>query len=227
MKTFYLHENGQQSGPFSIDELKQKSISFTTPVWKEGMAAWATAGELDELSSLFRLTPPDRSSIPPMNYSPRKTETEYRNLKVKKVLGWIGLAATIIIIVSFVVYKNQQSELIEPKLKTPEQMRAEYLKNEQHNPAAFISGFYRNKNALLSQRMLHVDLNNNATLANYRDVILNVTYLNKTGAEIKTEKITVAERLDAGQTVRASLKAFAPSATRDVKIAVAAATAVD
>jgi len=58
MKKFFLLKNGQQVGPFSVDDLKIKKIKKTNLVWAEGMADWLKAGEIAELKGLFAATPP-------------------------------------------------------------------------------------------------------------------------------------------------------------------------
>lgn len=54
--------NGQQSGPFGWQQLQQMvqggQITKDTHVWKQGMANWELAGNVQELSSLFGAVPP-------------------------------------------------------------------------------------------------------------------------------------------------------------------------
>ncbi len=59
---FFLAVNGQQAGPFDANGLRQQvatgQLTRETLVWKQGMASWAKAGEVAELSSLFGAAPP-------------------------------------------------------------------------------------------------------------------------------------------------------------------------
>lgn len=55
---YYIIENNEQLGPFSIEELKQKEINNTTLVWKSGLVDWVVAGSLEELKFIFRVMPP-------------------------------------------------------------------------------------------------------------------------------------------------------------------------
>jgi len=59
---YHIVVNGQQSGPYSVDQLRQLmgngSFSKDTYVWKEGMAGWDFAGNVMELSMLFAAVPP-------------------------------------------------------------------------------------------------------------------------------------------------------------------------
>lgn len=54
--------NGQQSGPFGWQQLQQMvqsgQLTKDTHVWKEGMANWELAANVQELSSLFGAAPP-------------------------------------------------------------------------------------------------------------------------------------------------------------------------
>ena len=66
---FHAVINGAQAGPFEIGALQQMIASgqFTkqTIVWKDGMANWAAAGTVPELSQLFGAVPPP-PPVPPV-----------------------------------------------------------------------------------------------------------------------------------------------------------------
>lgn len=59
---YFVVVNGQQSGPFDVTAMKQmvaqNQLTRDTLVWKDGMAAWASAGSQTDLSSLFGAVPP-------------------------------------------------------------------------------------------------------------------------------------------------------------------------
>lgn len=59
---YNISVNGQQSGPFGWQQLQQMvqngQITKDTYVWKQGMANWEFAGNVQELSSLFGAVPP-------------------------------------------------------------------------------------------------------------------------------------------------------------------------
>jgi membrane protease subunit (stomatin/prohibitin family) len=60
--TFFVAVNGQQTGPFDLNTLKNMitsgSVTKESLVWKQGMAAWTAAGQVQELSQLFGAIPP-------------------------------------------------------------------------------------------------------------------------------------------------------------------------
>jgi len=50
--TYFVHVNGKQEGPFPLAKVHEKissgDVSSTTPIWRDGLAVWAVAGELPE-----------------------------------------------------------------------------------------------------------------------------------------------------------------------------------
>ena len=60
--SYFVAINGQQAGPFDLNALAAKirdgSMTSSSLVWKAGMANWAAANSVQELSSLFAAVPP-------------------------------------------------------------------------------------------------------------------------------------------------------------------------
>lgn len=65
--SYFVASNGQQTGPFSMQQLQQmvqsNQLTQQTLVWKQGMLQWAQAGSVTELSGLF--SAPSASVAPP------------------------------------------------------------------------------------------------------------------------------------------------------------------
>ncbi len=59
---YFVAVNGQQTGPFEYNILQQMTqqgqLTQQTMVWKQGMAAWSAAGQVQELAALFASLPP-------------------------------------------------------------------------------------------------------------------------------------------------------------------------
>jgi membrane protease subunit (stomatin/prohibitin family) len=59
---YHVAKDGQTTGPFTLDQLRQQAASGTfsreTTVWREGMSGWTKAGEVDALRAVFGATPP-------------------------------------------------------------------------------------------------------------------------------------------------------------------------
>jgi len=54
----YIAVNGQQTGPFTIDELKTKNIQRETLIWTEGLDNWTRADHIPILKDVLNPTPP-------------------------------------------------------------------------------------------------------------------------------------------------------------------------
>jgi hypothetical protein len=61
-KPYFVALNGQQAGPFAMEELQRQAqsgqLNRATLVWAQGMANWTQAGEVAELNALFAHLPP-------------------------------------------------------------------------------------------------------------------------------------------------------------------------
>ena len=60
--------NGQTAGPFNLQQLQQMvengQLTPNSHVWKQGMAGWEIAGNVQELSNLFGAVPPPPPPMP-------------------------------------------------------------------------------------------------------------------------------------------------------------------
>lgn len=61
MVHYYYTDGKERFGPFTVDQLKDRNISESTLVWKDGLPDWVPARNLSDLEGLFVNTPP----IPP------------------------------------------------------------------------------------------------------------------------------------------------------------------
>ena len=119
MKKYFLHNGSESSGPFTLEELKEKNIAKTTPVWFDGLEHWKTADEIPELTRLFVATPPPFKSSPNATSIPKKTMT----LKEQKMVGlskntFIIVASVLILAIGTTVFNTlQDSRSRELKIK--------------------------------------------------------------------------------------------------------------
>jgi membrane protease subunit (stomatin/prohibitin family) len=67
--SYSISINGQTSGPFNMQQLQQMvqsgQLTKNTYVWKQSMAGWDLAGNVQELSNLFGAVPPPPPPPPP------------------------------------------------------------------------------------------------------------------------------------------------------------------
>ena len=114
---YFIIENNQQAGPFSIYELRDKGITSDTLVWIEGMANWTPAWQVEELKN-FLFNTQATSTPPPFNpqehadstangcqsytNQPYQRPLQLQNPKQKRYLGKIIVALLVIIAFLFV-----------------------------------------------------------------------------------------------------------------------------
>ncbi len=80
-KVYFIADNGEQNGPFSLNELEEMEITKSTLVWKEGFANWVEAVEVDDLKSVLKITPPKLPN------SKKDLDEENKTLNVNLSLG--------------------------------------------------------------------------------------------------------------------------------------------
>jgi len=190
MKKYYLHNGTEQDGPFDIADLRSKGITTKTEVWCEGLSDWTNADQISELKELFsNATPPPIRPKTTSEKTQQETKPKKRSL-VKKLLrlaliivGVIG-AYFIIIMVMDSVSNSNPSNYYEQKI-TIEQ-------TENSDPLRFLSveGNY-NESFWGTELKLKGKVTNRATIADYKDLVMRITYYSKTKSVIGTKDYTI------------------------------------
>jgi hypothetical protein len=126
MNTYYLHNGIESSGPFGPEELKNKRITRTTPVWREGMEDWKNAGEIDELKSILTVIPPPIRQTSVTSATPPIQSTE-KKIKYPMILGinrkvFFLISGFLLLTISTVIFNvlqdNRRAEFEEKNNKT-------------------------------------------------------------------------------------------------------------
>jgi hypothetical protein len=180
MKKFYLHNGAEQSGPFDLNELREKKITQSTPIWYEGISDWTNAENVDELKELFK------SAAPPpfkQNISKKPVKKSYRTWNIIR-FSIVG----IIFLVLLIAYLNNNysgNGSYQEKVMTIEEI-------ERADPARFLSadGTY-NMNFWEDKFKVHGVVKNSATVANYKDVVVEIIYYSGTDTELDRERYTI------------------------------------
>lgn len=126
MKQYFTYLNGEQTGPFTFEDLKTKNIYRDTLVWFEGLPDWQKAGTIEELNPLFRAVPPPvrvnheikSPAVPPPAYAEQTYQPPIEEYEPRKILGikrtffMYGVIAVVLIISisAFSSYKNNAQE---------------------------------------------------------------------------------------------------------------------
>jgi hypothetical protein len=229
MKKYFIHNGDEQTGPFSVEELKIKKISPDTHIWYEGLENWKEASSIEELKSLFLQTPPPfkkKSEKSQEFKNPDKISTLEHEAKKKSKIGLylgIGIASTCaILLISFLIQKNTEvaveNAIISKELdnKLAEIQKKENEKKEIRNSFSdFISIDQSNYNADKfwgGITNLYYTANNNT---NYKiDLIkLEVKYIRTNGGVFKTEIVNMN---DIGS--KSSVKIKAPDSRKGITV---------
>lgn len=81
MDKYYYAVNGEQKGPFTLQELKQHHITRNTLMWKAGMKQWEKANSIAEVASFLF----NENEIPPLpSHQSNPTTIENRVYIVKE-----------------------------------------------------------------------------------------------------------------------------------------------
>jgi len=119
MKKYFLHDGSESSGPFTIEELKEKNIVKTTPVWFDGLEHWKTADDIPELTRLFVYEPPPFITTQNTESTPKTNKI----LADQKILGlskntFIILCTVLILAIGTTIFNNiQESRRRELEIK--------------------------------------------------------------------------------------------------------------
>lgn len=184
MAKYYTHDGINRQGPFDKDGLRSQGIKSTTPVWTDGMTDWMEAGKVEELQDLFVVPPPFKASgsVPPP-------------VSAKQALAKKGSGRTILVVVLVVALLGVGAIIwaantggnttggfsYEEKVMTVEEI-------ERADPTRFLdaSGTY-NENFWGNKLKVLGIVKSNATVAQYKDVIIQVTYYSETKTVLGTD----------------------------------------
>lgn len=163
--------------------------------------------------------------------------TQEQNIKKKKKSPLISVVLAVLVTIGTITFfanqsssnaANEISEAPSPIIeKSPEELRQELLLTEQQSPTSYLQSQATMRENLIGETVLEGTISNSSTLANFKDIVLNVTWLSKTDTELKTDQFSVYEFIEAGKSVSFKIKTYAPSATDRVKIEVFSATPVN
>lgn len=103
---FFIIENDEQRGPFTLEQLKGMLIFADTPVWHEGLSDWTKASEIAELKDIvITLVEPEKNNPIPPKWNGNEAQMQYASPKKPKRshkgLFWtLGVAAALAIILA-------------------------------------------------------------------------------------------------------------------------------
>jgi len=107
MNEYYIHLNTQE-GPFTIEELRAKNLAASTPIWYEGLNDWSTVGQIPELRSIVKATPPPFRSAAQEDYQYQIEMEELFPEKKRVSWGAVLLVALLVTLFTCLVWVMNQ-----------------------------------------------------------------------------------------------------------------------
>jgi hypothetical protein len=114
----------------------------------------------------------------------------------------------------------------ESEKKSYEETKETLLKKEQKNPSDFLLVTGKDKRNILGQTVVKGILTNKATVAVFKDVDLKLSFYSKTRALLETDKETIFEILQPGESKNFKTKYFAPKGTDSVALQILGAKVI-
>ena len=111
----------------------------------------------------------------------------------------------------------------EAKKDKYEQTKESLEQTEKKNPARFIMVNGHDKHNILGQTVIKGTLTNNAKVASFKDVEIELAFYSKTGALLEKDAEIIFETLAPGKSENFKTKYFAPKGTDSVALRVTGA----
>ena len=233
MKTYYVFEMGKQTGPFTIEELATRHITASTPVWSDEMPSWQNAGTVPELQSIIQKSPPPyfktASDTTAATHYQSDNLTEKSGFKIGKRFGWSGFFVVTVLVILTIFFINTSNQTKAAKYpsaevnyierpKTPEELKEELLQSERNEPHKFIHLSYRQWENLINERVVEAVFRNNASVAMYKDMTVQVGFLTETKKVLQLKEYTVHKYLPTNGEIKYKMKFSQPSGTNSVAV---------
>jgi len=104
-----------------------------------------------------------------------------------------------------------------------EQTKESLEQTEKKNPKRFLSVAGNDRKNLIGQRVIKGTVSNNATVASYKDVDIELSFFSKTGALLEKDHEVIYETIAPGSSTSFKTKYFAPKGTDSVAMKIVAA----
>ncbi|MBK7382075.1 MAG: DUF4339 domain-containing protein [Flavobacteriales bacterium] len=228
MAIYFIHNGNDKEGPFDKDALRAKIIKANTQVWCEGMADWVDAGSVEELKDLFTEPPPIRtaSKAPPpireesATVTPSETSKRGMSLIAKVTLGVIAIVGGLLAWNYFFTVPPSRGSSYEEKVMTIEEI-------ERADPVRFLDASGKwNENFWGNKLRVHGRVTSSATVASYKDVVIQVSYYSETKTVLGTEQYVLYKFVPPNQTIEFEWTLNRPDACKKLGWDVVSATPV-
>jgi hypothetical protein len=222
-KKYYIHDRVNQSGPYSISELEKMNLKSNTLIWYLGLPDWLTLDKVQELRHLIK------EVVPPTLGVSKESEVQVYKLPINKheasnysneqsaykFDNYVDVSPTsssnkskssnsslLRIVLYSLVFICFLLILITYLTRDTYQEKIESLRNiENADPLSFLNtkGEYK-ENFWGDKIKISGTVSNSASVANYKDVVIRVTFYTKTQTQITEEDYIIYEFFPANST---------------------------
>jgi hypothetical protein len=205
---YFIHEAGNQAGPFTVEELKQRGSLPSTPVWTEGLAEWTTASRLKELQGLFAPAPPPFAQP---NDTTRPAGSFRQPEKTGSVLWSIFRSIAVVALIVFTIF-YLIVQFSHPARFSYTSKYAPAIDPEHAYPTSYLStgGTWRS-NFWQTEEEISGTITNKALHTNYKDIRIRVSFYSQTNTVIGSQDYILYQYVPYGSTQAFSLKVSKPS----------------
>lgn len=199
MKSYFIHDGSQKTGPFSFDDLKQKGVEASALIWFDGLEKWTEASNIQELKDIIIKSPPPLDKASSLQQTIDKTkkildsdivekiENKIPNKKGKRVFTWlvIVLALVGLVYIGNSIWKKGTNST--SSNNALDSLSIIYTKNKP----SIVDFLWLDKKYLeISGKMM-----NKATLYSYKDFVVEVKYYSEENKLIKAKKYTIHQSI--------------------------------
>lgn len=226
MKEYYYHDGHEQKGPVSLEDLLKSDIKSDTMIWHAGLENWTQAKDVEELKLIFQQkTPPpfERVSPPQEQISTTSMNAGYaqplplkRKSGISRIMLWVLLAGILFLV--YLVYINNVSRSSGATDRlTYSESKMSVGDYERTHPSEFLqaAGTY-NETFLGNKIRIQGQVINKATVTNFKDMVIQVSYFSNTKTLINTERFVLYEYLPAHSSKSFNWKIKPPGGTETI-----------
>lgn len=151
---------------------------------------------------------------------------------MKKPLPPIAYIAAIFTIISCQSSSGNQGftvpDVVEvQREKTAEEIKQELALKESQSPSEYLKSQSTFRKNFIGETVLEGRIDNTATMANFKDIVVEATFLAASGTELARQEFTRYEVVGHGYGVTFKFKTFAPEQTNSVAVRVIRAIPVE
>lgn len=122
---------------------------------------------------------------------------------------------------------SNEGKKAESEKQSYELTKQNLMEKEKKNPLDFLTVDGHNKHNIIGQMVIKGTITNNASVAAYKDVDVKLSFYSKTGALLESDKETVYEVVNPGESKNFKTKYFAPKGSDSVAFEVVGAKSIE